>query len=158
VIYNPFKPKEPPRREPHNLSQHDLYLSNSPMTNQRLDGLIRQISSEVKGELGYWQFLKDGRNILVITDQTHNRMRIMSPVAAQEDLDAAELVKLLEANFGSALDAKYALRDGTLWSVFTHPLGSLTDEQFLDCAAQVANLADNFGGSYASSNLIFGGG
>ena len=82
----------------------------------------------------------------------------MSPVAAQDQLDKDELTRLLEANFGSALDAKYALRDGTLWSVFTHPLGELTDEQFLDCLAQVFNLANNFGQSYASSNLIFGGG
>ena len=82
----------------------------------------------------------------------------MSPIAPQDQLDAAELARLLEANFGSALDSKYALRDQTLWSVFTHPLAELTDEQFLDCVAQVANLANNFGSSYASSNLIFGGG
>ena len=132
--------------------------SITPMTNDRLDGLIRQTSKTVKGEAGYWQFTIGGRDILVITDARHNRMRIMSPVAAQDQLDKAELIRLLEANFGSALDSKYALRDGTLWSVFTHPLAELTDEQFLDCMAQVANLADNFGRSYASSNLIFGGG
>ena len=61
-------------------------------------------------------------------------------------------------SFSSALDAKYALRDQTLWSVFTHPLGELSDEQFLDCVAQVANLANNFGHSYASGNLFFGAG
>ena len=128
-----------------------------PMTNDRLDGLIRQTSKTVKGEAGYWQIKIGGRDVLVITDARHNRMRIMSPVAAQDQLDKAELIRLLEANFGSALDSKYALRDQTLWSVFTHPLAELTDEQFLDCMAQVANLADNFGRSYASSNLIFGG-
>ena len=130
----------------------------APMTNDRLDGLIRQTSKTVKGEAGYWQIKIGGRDVLVITDARHNRMRIMSPVAAQDQLDKAELIRLLEANFGSALDSKYALRDQTLWSVFTHPLAELTDEQFLDCMAQVANLADNFGRSYASSNLIFGGG
>ena len=128
------------------------------MSNQRLDGLIRQITSDVEGQLGFWQFTVDGRDIMVITDETHNRMRIMSPVAPQDKLDKDELTRLLEANFGSALDAKYALRDETLWSVFTHPLGELSEEQFLDCVAQVANLANNFGSSYASSNLIFGGG
>ena len=130
----------------------------APMTNARLDGLIRQTSKTVKGEAGYWQIKIGGRDVLVITDARHNRMRIMSPVAAQDQLDKDELIRLLEANFGSALDSKYALRDQTLWSVFTHPLAELSDEQFLDCMAQVANLADNFGRSYASSNLIFGGG
>lgn len=143
---NPFSSKVPPPP------------SRMPMTNARLDGLIGQITKQVEGQLGYWKFAIDGRDIVVITDAVHNRMRIMSPVAAQDKLDAAELARLLEANFGSALDAKYALRDKTLWSVFTHPLGELSEEQFLDCVAQTANLANNFGGSYASSNLIFGGG
>ena len=127
------------------------------MTNQRLDALIRNNAQNVEGQLGYWQLNISGRDLLVITDASHNRMRIMSPVAAQERMDEAELIRLLEANFSSALDAKYALRDGTLWSVFTHPMGELTDEQFLDCLAQVFNLANNFGSSYASSNLTFGG-
>ncbi len=132
-------------------------LPHYPMTNTRLDGLIRQISQEVTGQLGYWQFNIEGRDMLVITDEIHNRMRIMSPVAAQDGLDQGEMTRLLEANFSSALDAKYALRDQTLWSVFTHPLAQLYEEQFVDCAAQVANLANNFGSSYASSNLVFGG-
>ena len=129
-----------------------------PMTNKKLDDLIRQITSDVVGQVGNWQFLINKRDILVITDERHNRMRIMSPVTTQDRLNEAELTRLLEANFSSALDAKYALRDQTLWSVFTHPLGELSDEQFLDCVAQVANLANNFGHSYASGNLFFGAG
>ena len=128
------------------------------MNNNRLDELIRQITPDVVGQLGNWQFLINKRDILVITDESHNRMRIMTPVATQDQLNEADLTRLLEANFSSALDAKYALRDQTLWSVFTHPLGELSEEQFLDCAAQVANLANNFGVSYASSNLFFGAG
>ena len=143
MIHNPFSSKPTARQ---------------PMTNKKLDDLIRQITSDVVGQMGNWQFLINKRDILVITDERHNRMRIMSPVTTQDRLNEAELTRLLEANFSSALDAKYALRDQTLWSVFTHPLGELSDEQFLDCVAQVANLANNFGDSYASSNLFFGGG
>jgi len=145
-------------RSESNGTQSNAPKAASPMTNERLDALIRQASKTVKGEAGYWQFNIGGRDVLVITDARHNRMRIMSPVTNQEGLDKAELIRLLEANFASALDSKYALRDQTLWSVFTHPLAELSDEQFLDCLAQVANLADNFGHSYASSNLFFGGG
>ena len=143
MIHNPFSSKPAGRQ---------------PMTNKKLDDLIRQITSDVVGQVGNWQFLINKRDILVITDECHNRMRIMSPVTTQDRLNEAELTRLLEANFSSALDAKYALRDQTLWSVFTHPLGELSDEQFLDCVAQVANLANNFGQSYASSNLFFGAG
>ncbi len=143
MIHNPFSSKPAGRQ---------------PMTNKKLDDLIRQITSDVVGQTGNWQFLINKRDILVITDERHNRMRIMSPVTTQDRLNEAELTRLLEANFSSALDAKYALRDQTLWSVFTHPLGELSDEQFLDCVAQVANLANNFGHSYASGNLFFGAG
>ena len=143
MIHNPFSSKPAGRQ---------------PMTNKKLDDLIRQITSDVVGQMGNWQFLINKRDILVITDECHNRMRIMSPVTTQDRLNEAELTRLLEANFSSALDAKYALRDQTLWSVFTHPLGELSDEQFLDCVAQVANLANNFGHSYASGNLFFGAG
>lgn len=142
MIHNPFSSKTP---------------AWQPMTNKKLDDLIRQITQEVVGQMGNWQFLINKRDILVITDELHNRMRIMSPVTTQDRLNEDELTRLLEANFSSALDAKYALRDQTLWSVFTHPLGELSDEQFLDCVAQVANLANNFGHSYASGNLFFGG-
>lgn len=145
-----FKPKPSTSLTPESLLE--------PMSNHKLDGLLRQISADVQGEAGYWQLIIEGRDLLVMTDTAHNRMRIMSPIADQKSLESGEYVRLLEANFASALDVKYALKDGTLWSVFTHPLAQLTDEQVMDCAAQVINLANNFGGSYASSNLIFGGG
>jgi len=145
-------------KNPFSKKTMTLDLQAPHMTNQRLDDLIRQSGQSVMGELGYWQFKISRRNILVITDTNHNRMRIMSPVALQTNLDPPMMTRLLEANFASALDAKYALRDGTLWSVFTHPLAELSEMQFMDCLAQVSNLASNFGGSFASSNLTFGGG
>ena len=128
------------------------------MDNARLDTLIRELSGEVEGQLGYWKFVVGKRDLLVVTDQYHNRMRIMTPIIAQDQLDKDELTRLLEANYDRALDAKYALSEGALWSVFTHPLKELTDEQFIGCVGQVATLADNFGTSYASGNLFFGGG
>jgi len=127
------------------------------MTNARLDELIKELSGQVEGRLGYWQFNVGGRDLLVITDERHNRMRIMTPITSQDKLDKDELTRLLAANYDRALDAKYALSNETLWSVFTHPLAELTDEQFIGCVGQVATLADNFGQSYASSNLFFGG-
>jgi len=132
--------------------------TRSLMTNERLGVLIHELSDKVEGQLGYWQFTIQGRDLLVITDERHNRMRIMTPVASQDQLDKDELVQLLSANYDRALDAKYAIAQDILWSVFTHPLAELTDEQFIGCVGQVATLADNFGTSYASSALFFGGG
>ena len=40
--------------------------SITPMTNDRLDGLIHQTSKTVKGEAGYWQIKIGGREVLVL--------------------------------------------------------------------------------------------
>ena len=96
------------------------------MTNARLGELISELSDDVQGQLGYWQFNVQNRDVLVITDEHHNRMRIMTPITAEAGLDADELSRLLSANFDRALDAKYAISNETLWSVFTHPLAELT--------------------------------
>ena len=127
------------------------------MTNARLGELIHELSGEVQGQLGYWKMKVSNRDVLIITDESHNRMRIMSAITTDTDLNSEELHHLLSANFDRALDSKYAISQGTLWSIFTHPLAELTDEQFIGCVGQVVTLADNFGGSYSSGNLFFGG-
>lgn len=127
------------------------------MTNDRLGQLINELSDNVSGQVGYWQFNLRGRDLLTITDESHNRMRVMAPIAPSDQLDEPLLVRTLQANYDRALDAKYAMSDGVLWSLFTHPLGELTDDQFKDAVQQVATLADNFGTSYTSTDLMFGG-
>jgi hypothetical protein len=98
------------------------------------------------------------RELFVITDEQANRMRIMTPIIEEENLDGNDLKVLLEANFDRALDAKYSLYQGFLWSSFTHPLQELTVEQFKDALKQVATLADRYGDTYSSTDLVFGSG
>ncbi len=64
----------------------------------------------------------------------------------------------MQANFDTALDARYAIAKATLWSTFIHPLRSLDDEALLKGLGQVVNLANTFGSTYSSGLLIFGGG
>jgi len=127
------------------------------MTNLRLNQLILNVADMVKGQLGMWQLQFKARDIIILTDEAHNRMRIMTPVIEEEKLQAGELRTILAANFDRALDARYALDRGFLWSVYIHPLAELRDGQFLDALEQVKVLADNFGSSYASTDIMFGG-
>ena len=83
-------------------------------------------------------------------------MRIFTPIGAEEDLEVGQQKIMLEANFHSALDAKYSLYNGFIVSVYTHPLQELTVEQLTDALSQVVILANNFGGSYSSTDLLFG--
>jgi hypothetical protein len=80
----------------------------------------------------------------------------MTPIIEEENLDLSDMKLLLEANFDRALDAKYSLYQGLLWSSFTHPLQELTVEQLKDAIKQVATLADRYGDTYSSTDLVFG--
>lgn len=128
------------------------------MDNARLDGLIRRLDDKVQSRPGFWQFMIDKREVYVITDEKADRMRIISPVTELDKLKASEMKRLLQANFDSALDARYAIARELLWSAYVHPLSSLQDRQFLGAIGQVVNLAATYGSSYSSGALIFRGG
>lgn len=125
------------------------------MNNETLGKIISQEVIEAEGRLGNWQALYGGRLLYIITDENADRMRIFTPVLEQDKLEDGQLEKMLEANFHAALDAKYSLYEGLVISVYTHPLGALQKDQFIDAMQQVVNLADTFGGSYSSTSVIF---
>ena len=129
--------------------------SREEMTPRRLGKILTKEVGKMEGEEGAWQFVYAGHPVLVITDETANRMRIFSPIVEEKDLEFVHYQKMLEANFHSALDAKYCLYEGYVVSVFTHPLRELTSEQLVDAARQVVILADTFGTTYQSTDLIF---
>jgi hypothetical protein len=128
------------------------------MDNQRLQVLIEGVAKDIEGQPGYWRFSIHDFAASVITDEKADRMRIIVPVAEVERIDQARLLRLMQANFDSALDARYSVAKGVLWSAFIHPLSELSDRQFLDGLAQTVNLAATYGSTYTSGALIFGGG
>ena len=129
-----------------------------PMNNARLDKLIRAVDENTEGRLGLWAFAVEGVSLQVITDEKADRIRILAPILKTENLDEAVLYRLLQANFDSTLDARYAIANGILWSTFIHPLASLDDESFLVSLGQTVNVAITYGASYSSGLLNFNGG
>jgi hypothetical protein len=128
------------------------------MNNHRLDTIIREHAVKLhEDKLGYWKFEYREHVLMVITDETHNRMRIITPVAEVNDLSDEIWLLCMSANFDRALDARYAVSGDLLWSAFIHPLKQLEDEQVVDALDQVATLAANFGTTFSSGNLAFGG-
>ena len=85
-------------------------------------------------------------------------MRVITPVVKLDDLECSRLLRLMQANFDTALDARYAIAHEQLWSVFIHPLASLDDRQLIEAIGQVVNLANTYGTTYTSGRLMFGGG
>ena len=128
------------------------------MTNDKMGKILHRVSQKVEGNAGQWQVTYAERVLFIITDENANRMRVMTPIVEEKDVEQEIMKKLLEANFDRALDAKYSIYQDFVWSVFTHPFGELTVEQFKDAMKQVATLADRYGSSYSSTDFVFGGG
>ena len=133
-------------------------IAPATMNNQRLRELIRKTTDAIlEDQLGFWKFELEEMLVLVITDETHNRMRIISPVLELDSMPDEQWKVLMSANFDRALDARYCVNGEMLWSAFIHPLTQLQSSQFLDALQQVITLAKNYGTSYSSSDLEFNG-
>ncbi|VAW70237.1 FIG01023306: hypothetical protein [hydrothermal vent metagenome] len=128
------------------------------MNNKHLHELITRIDNKPQGQLGYWQIQYNDIPIVIITDERANRMRIVSPIQSANELSKEKLFRMMQANFDSALDARYAIAKDKLWSAFIHPLSELTDEQFYSGLAQTITLVKSYGKSYSSGALVFSGG
>lgn len=133
-------------------------MISGSMNNVRMDSILRDNATVEEGELGFWKLIHRDRMVMVVTDEKHNRMRIITPVAEVAELEESIWLLALTANFDRALDARYAVNGDYLWSAFIHPLGELTERQLLDGLDQVVTLAETFGTSFTSTDLVFGGG
>jgi len=130
------------------------------MSVERLDEIITSINPEVKRRSGTstWTFKVDKITATVIADAAHDRMRILVAVARTAKLGAAALYRAMQANFDTALDARYAIAKDILWAAYIHPLKSLRDRQFVSALGQTVTLAKTFGSTYSSGGLSFGAG
>ena len=82
-------------------------------------------------------------------------MRFIAPIAQADKLSEEHITRSMEANFHTALDARYAISDGVLWSCFIHPLKELAEDQALDALKQVYSCAKTFGTTYSGGSLSF---
>lgn len=123
-----------------------------------IDAALKQIKPDVERNGNSWQIALGERSALIITDPAAERMRIMVPIAEAEAVDEATLRRMMQANFDSALDARYAIAQGVIWGTFIHPLTSLTEKDFISGLAQSFKIAENFGTTYSSDVFVYGGG
>ena len=123
-----------------------------------IDTALHKINKDIKRDGNVWSFEIAKRQVIVITDPLAERMRVMVPIVEASKLDSTELKRLMQANFDSALDARYAVAQDLLWGVYIHPLVSLNEKDFVSGLSQALKVAENFGGSYSSGAIIFGGG
>ena len=129
-----------------------------PMTQQGLAEGIRSIAGDARVDQNVIEFEYQGILIIAVSDPRHDRMRLIAPITTVDQLSAQRLAEMLVANFHTSLDGRYAISDGTVFAAFLHPLSSLDAELLASAIRQVAALQRNFGSTYSSDELIFGGG
>lgn len=130
----------------------------APMTLQRLADIILVIDADARIQGAAMEFTVQDIPVIVIADPRADRMRAMVPIRSAEDLKQEDLLRMMQANFDSALDARYAVARGRLWGVFIHPLSPLNQDQFLSAVAQTVNVARTYGQTYSGGAQVFGGG
>lgn len=124
----------------------------------RLREAVKRIDPAAKMSEAGAEFSVNGISLLLVYDINADRMRVIAPVAEAGALTAEALTRLMQANFDSALDARYALAKGYLWAAFLHPLSTLDGADFGAGVAQTVNLVTTYGTSYNSGVHVFGGG
>lgn len=132
--------------------------SEGLMTGERLVALVKSIDEKASNQGNTWQFVFQERPIILVFDENADRMRMFTPIGPESALDADLMRRMLQANFDSALDARYAVANKLIWSVFIHPLSPLDQEQFASAIVQVLNVATSFGSSFSSGLFTYGGG
>lgn len=129
------------------------------MTLERMGAIITRLDPQAESvRKGVWRFTIEEAPVLIVTDETNNRMRVMVPVRKATDMTPEEILRVMQANFDTALDARYAIANDILWSTFIHPLRTLHDKQFITGIGQTVNLLATYGSTFTSGLLTYGGG
>lgn len=127
------------------------------MTQNKLFSIIETMADSIGGGQGQWSFKVGEMWLMCLTDTNHDRMRIITPIIEVAEMESGEMERCLQANFHSALDVKYCIADGILWSAFIHPLSALNPDQVEDAIKQVFVASATYGTLYSSSELVFPG-
>ena len=131
---------------------------NPDMTLERLVAIVRAIDEKAEVRGPAMRLTIEKVQVTVITDSKNNRMRAFVAIQSLDGVNQQLLYRLLQANFDSALDARYAIAQEHILSVFIHPLKELDKNQFIAGLGQVVNLVKTYGTAFTSGAMTFGGG
>jgi len=145
---------EPQEQAP--TQEFEEFIEPQGMTQTKIKRIVSEIAEEVSGEANNLRFYYNGANLALISNLPANRMRIISPIMDAKSMNEQQILSSLLANYHLALDARYAIGNGVLYSVYIHPLKELTEDQLVSAVRQVATLRNTFGTTYTSGELSFG--
>lgn len=120
-----------------------------------LADLLERTVEDFRQSPTHWQFAHQDIPMACLIDSNFDRMRLIAPITELEGLDSSTKEAILEANFHTALDARYASSNGLLFAAFIHPLSSLDEPLARSALDQVASLVHTFGTHFSSGTIEF---
>ncbi len=153
---------ETPLENPEVIKPDALLKDNSSQSNgmtlERMVEIVRTIDENAQVRGSAMQLKVADVSVTIITDSANNRMRAFTAIQSLDGINQQILYRMLQANFDSALDARYAIAKGHIISVFIHPMKELKKDQFIEAIGQVVNLVKTYGTAFTSGAMTFGGG
>ncbi len=111
------------------------------MTPEEITTALKDLFGETveKPAATSWQVETSKFRLLVLLSEDNSWLRILLPIG---DARSAEQFfdKLLEANFDTTLETRYAVHQNVLWGVFQHNLNTLTSADFSAAVARLLAL------------------
>lgn len=139
------------------LGGASMSVNAAGMTQGAMENIVASRVDVISQKRGYLVFRYKKIRMLLISDVKHDRMRIIAPITEYPALTTKIKDAAMESNFHLALDARYGVSKGVLYSAYIHPMSPLTKQQVVNALDQVSNLARTFGSTYSSGSLTFGG-
>lgn len=133
-------------------------VTEPPMTLERMNDILLVLDSETRTNGRQFHLTIEDVPVLIITDAVADRMRAMIPIRNSQDMTEKEIRRVMQANFDTALDARYAIAQDQLWATYIHPLSPLEKNQLISGLGQAVNLAKTYGSLYTGGAMSFGGG
>jgi hypothetical protein len=80
-----------------------------------------------------------------LTSVPHDHMRVVAPIGPEGQRTDQHRKRMLDGNFHSALEVRYATSNGLVYAAYIHPLSPLRCEEVQSALQQVAELVKTFG-------------
>ncbi|WP_147127317.1 hypothetical protein [Shimia ponticola] len=132
--------------------------SEPPMDLPRMGEILAALDPEAEFNGRGFELTLSDVPVLIIVDPVADRMRAMVPIRSADGMTPEEMERVMQANFDTALDARYALARGRLWATYIHPLSPLKKDQLISGLGQTVNVALTYGTLYSGGAMSFGGG
>lgn len=91
---------------------------------------------------GSWQVETSSFRLLVLLSEDGSWLRMLVPITTEQNAQPF-LKELLQANFDTTQEVRYALHQQVLWGVYQHSRESLTQIDFAGAIARLVDLQQN---------------